>query len=113
MINHIQYPRTPVTIGQPIEISVQAADPITIRVACFVNEPPPPRYSSCSECSTSVVRSGELFTLIPDPKTWGNKRGGYEFTVIDVTGDKKMFRVNIVEASLDSSYASSFGSLAQ
>lgn len=95
MIQHIDVSARTVVVGQPIDITIYAAAPITVRMSCFVNRPPPPRYAGCAECSTYTVNSGEQFTIIPDAATWSKKQGGYEFTVSDATGETQKFRVNV------------------
>lgn len=95
MIQQIDFPTNLVHVDDPIEITIHAPDPITVRVACFVNQPPPPRYKTCAECLTYTVANGGKFILIPNKTTWSNQQGdyGYEFTVTDATGDTRSFRV--------------------
>lgn len=105
MIQNIDLSSRAVVVGQPIDITIYASSPITVRMACFVNRPPPPRYTGCAECSTYRVDSGEQFTVVPRQATWSNKQGGYEFTITDATGDTKVF---IVDVTGDESGSASF-----
>lgn len=95
MIQNIDVSTQTVVAGHPIEVVIDASAPITVQVSCFVTTPPPPRYTTCTECQTYQVNSGELITVYADPANWSNKQGGYEFRVVDAAGDTRVFRVAV------------------
>lgn len=103
MIKDITLSSRSVRPGHPVQISVEGAAPIRIRVACFTNNPPPPRFQHCSECQIHTLKSGGVLTIIPAKDTWKNTDGRLVFEVEDSTGDR---RTETIDVELDESAGS-------
>lgn len=100
MIQSVNLSTTSVGVGQPFTLAVYADAPISVSIACFVEDPPPPRFQGCPECSVQTVRSGQMLQITAEPDTWRNKSGRYRIAITDASGDHQEVLVEVVKVDV-------------
>lgn len=96
MIRRVDIPNS-IEAGKTIKFSVHADGPLVIQIGCFVDRPPPPRFTGCPECEVLHVQSEESILFTAGVETWRGKRGFYQFTITDATGDSRQVSMGIIQ----------------
>ena len=101
MIDSIDYPTYPLEAGDSFSITVLAAEPILLKIKCFVTRPPPPSYRACAECGSISVQSGDPAHFSVSQNAFASAGGFLEVMVVDGDGDKRRVRLAVKEREED------------
>jgi len=96
MIRRVDIPNS-IELGETIWFSVDADGPIVIQIGCFVDQPPPPRFTGCPECEVLRVQSGEKIRFTAQRETWQGQHGSYDFVITDATRATQRVSMAIIE----------------
>lgn len=96
MITEVEFSVAPLTPGEQRSISAWTdAAPLTVKVRCFVEHPPPAKYKPCKECGTFTVGSGEALHLVASMTAFRETGGTLVVTVTDQAQDTRAFEVYV------------------
>jgi hypothetical protein len=46
-----------IQVGDTLRLIASEDSPLTVQIGCFVDQPPPPRFTGCAECQLHRVQS--------------------------------------------------------
>jgi hypothetical protein len=96
MIEHVALDLAPLTAGEAREITVWTdAAPVSVKIRCFVEYPPPPDYRTCAECGSFSIGSGEITTFTASQKVFATAEGFLVLEVIDAAQDERRFELRV------------------
>lgn len=99
MIHSIDLSSQEAAVGEAVTVVVHSDSGARVAISCFVDNPPPPRFKGCRECSVLTVQSGQSFEILPGTNTWKKDQGGYQITATTDDGDTRTVTVNVAGTS--------------
>ncbi len=81
--------------GGSKEFVLHGAGPFRVTTQCFVDDPPPPGFRSCPECSSFEVAEDVSFRVECPEQLWERGQGHMLLDVVDAHGERARFRLNV------------------
>lgn len=96
MINVARFNRGPLSAGETRELVLTGDAPFIVSACCFVQNPPPPGFRPCAECSTKTIVEHEVFSLEASFTFWQGKTGRIEITIKDFVGETLILQLQVL-----------------
>jgi hypothetical protein len=87
MIQNVQFSTARMTPGEVRDLTVWADGSITVDIKCFVWDPPPAGFKSCSACGTFPAANGTPIQVVADEQLFMTSGGRLNIALVeDTTG---------------------------
>lgn len=96
MIEILEFDRRPVQTGEMRRLVLGGDGPFELSDSCFVDEPRPPGFRPCAECSTRRVDAYEPYDLIVSPTFWRGKQGYILLNIGNAIGESLELRIDVL-----------------
>jgi hypothetical protein len=87
MIEILEFKRGPLAPGEQRPLVLAGDGPFTVSTSCFVEDPPPPGFRPCAECSTTKVAVNQALMVEAGARFWAGKRGVIGVRITDSVGE--------------------------
>jgi hypothetical protein len=82
--------------GETRSLLIEASEPSSVEIRCFVEKPPPPGYRGCPECGTlKKIANNREVSITASRQIFGRSAGYLELTIIDATEDRRVIRLAV------------------
>ena len=96
MINLVEFEKRPLIIGERRRLVLTGDEPFVVSTSCFVNNPPPPGFRPCTECSTQVIFERQAFVIEATVEFWRNKQGRIDINIKDSVGEMLKLQLEVL-----------------
>lgn len=96
MTNIVEFDKGPMTIGEKRRLVLAGDAPFTVSTSCFVENPPPPGFRPCAECSTTTLAEGEAMDIEVAATFWRSKTGRIQITIKDAAGERLELQLQVL-----------------
>ena len=105
MITRIDFSGLPMSPGESRPLTVWSdAGPLFVAIQCFREPPTPAHLTTCQECGSYSVNSGESITVTAS-EIYETVPGHMTATIRDRAGDHRVIRLNIAQTGGSQTYA--------
>lgn len=106
MIAIVEFDMHPFKPGESRVLTLQADEPSTIQIRCFVSNPPPPGYKPCDECGTfRTITNDQPVWIVADAQVFAREGGTLEIDIRDAAGDQRVLRIGVTRSDADAAPA--------
>ncbi len=99
MIEILEFKRGPLALGEQRRLVLAGDGPFTVSTSCFVEEPPPPGFRPCAQCSTTKAAVNQAVMVEAGARFWARKRGVIEVTITDSVGETLKLELTVISDS--------------
>ena len=96
MINVVEFDRGPIIIGEKRRLVLAGDAPFAVSTSCFVDNPPPPGFRKCAECSTTTIAAGQVMEIEVAATFWRSKTGRIQIAIKDAVGETLELRLQVL-----------------
>jgi hypothetical protein len=97
MIRAVDFALGPLRVGEARTLRIDGAEPHTVEIHCFVNEPPPPGYRPCPECGTlDLILNGQPVEVHASATVFAKATGHVRVTITDSDNDQRVIILKVL-----------------